>query len=194
MERSLEDWLRAMSSLGVPPPTPQPPASFAPSAPLPPFAGARGVPPNLFAPALPPPAAAPETAPAEAPAPVAPPPVTDGFAAAPFQPPRAIARPGNQDLFGSFMETVGLRTPPAPPPLMLPPRPEDEPDPVNPLANVPPLPYAASAPPSDPRVLATQNQRRGMSYRPSPALERRYPQASRMSRLLDRAREQKGWV
>ena len=94
------------------------------------------------------------------------------FSPAPFTPPGQLARPGTQDVFGKFMETLGMRAP------------------------------ARSRLPRRSRSMlrAQPMSMQGMMGAPRkaplpkvhPELARRFPGSARMAELLDGARRRKG--
>lgn len=176
MERPLEDFLAMQSQWGVPMPA-TPPGFGASSLFAPAMSGlglAPGITPMLPPPMLPEMPAVEEEAPVE----------ETGFAAAPFAPPRMMERPANQDVFGDWLSRLGIARPTTPPGASPPgmPQPQQTTDPRLLRAQPTTMPRGPVAPVAKP------------TYRPSPALAHRYPGASRLAPLLDRARERRGWV
>lgn len=186
MERPLENFLRMNAAWGLP--MPEAPLSLPPSPfqPSPPYGiGYNALFPPGFGPLAPPapPAIAEPPAPAPAPAPVpaaaaAPAPI--GYTPAAFEPPRMIAR-DRADVYGDYLATLGLRMPPAAEPSPLPPAPPPPPvrQPIQTTPTMPPPQAYARAEPPQPRV--------------HPLLARRYPDATRMRALVDRARQRRGY-
>ena len=169
MERPLESWLQAQSQWGLPPP---PSGGFGASslfAPTTPGLGlSAGIPPMM--PAMP----AEEEAPVE----------ETGFTAAPFQPPRMMERPRNEDIFGEWLARLGIARPQAAPiggvgQMMAQPQPQAAPRMLQAQPNE--MPRGPVAPVAKP------------TYRVSPMLARRYPGATRMAQLVDGARKKRGY-
>lgn len=193
MERPLEEFLRLNSTWGLPSPAfrvgfPKPaftdPAPAMPTAPPMPM-------PSLYGGA--------PAAPVEDAAPVeSAPPMQGGFTPAPFTlPGKQFERPKNAEVFGPFLERLGIRAPQAalnPAQALMQQQPQEEPAPRYLQAQ----PQQQGAPEQRPGVGPGEGQastrRPKQQWQESPALARRYPGATRMRQLVDKAREKRGYV
>jgi hypothetical protein len=207
MASSLEEFLRMNTSWGLPSPAfragfPKPaftdPAPVAPMAPPMPMMPLYGAPPapveEEVDPALAPMGPMPPQAP-QAP--------QSGYAPAPFTlPGNQFDRPKNADVFGQYTQTLGLRNPaeqqlnPAQA-LMQPPQQAPQPPrylQAQPQQQGPPAQQPGAGPGQGMQQGMAGARRQPQQWKESPALARRYPGATRMRDLVDRAREKRGYV